>query len=274
MTGRRAVTGFSLLCALLFCAFAAPNALAVKGTTMYACESGVKNADYKDAHCNEKVTAGTGSFGHVEIKPVTETQVSVTNGKTAENTTKSTSLVISVKELLTKENVEIVCESVTSGTGAATHLENKEAKPMEAEGPTELKYEKCKMPVPAGEVCKVKEPIVVKANIKTKVIKEVPEEMGLETSPTAKEFLSTISIEENVAGKCTNLAKASPYAFNGTTIGTPGGTATGRGATMSTTAGTTEKTLILGGKAAVLTSTITTSMSGGGPAIDFTTTEP
>jgi len=273
MTGLRAISR-SLLCALIFCAVAAPSALAAKGTTMYACESGAKIADYKDAHCDEKVTAGTGPFGHVEIKPLMETQVSVTNEKTASATSKSTNMSLFVKEILPKEDIGIVCEVVTSGTGAATHLENKEVKGMEAEGTTELKYEKCKVAIPIGEVCKVKEPIVIKSNVKTKVIREAPEEMGLETSATPKDWFSLIVIEENVAGKCTALTKSSPYASAGSTIGTPGGTVNGRGATVMTTQATTEKTLIVNGKPAALTSTTTIKMAGGGPAITFTTTEP
>ena len=76
MIGRRATVGLSLLCALAFCAFAAQSASAAKAvnTTAFTCVEGATK-DFSDAHCDTKVTAGTGQYGHVVIPQGTTTEV-------------------------------------------------------------------------------------------------------------------------------------------------------------------------------------------------------
>jgi hypothetical protein len=79
MTGRRVTVGLSLLCALAFCALAAPSAMAAKsGTAYYTCVIG-GTEDFEDEHCTEEVAEG--DWGHELIPPVT-TEVTLTNIKT------------------------------------------------------------------------------------------------------------------------------------------------------------------------------------------------
>ncbi len=66
MNGPRAAVGLSLLCALVFCALAAPSAMAVKGTTAFTCKPIAKAATFADEHCTEGVDFGEG-FAHEEI---------------------------------------------------------------------------------------------------------------------------------------------------------------------------------------------------------------
>jgi hypothetical protein len=82
MTGRtRAIAGACLLCALLVSAFAAQSASAVtKGTTAFTCKE-TGTGDFKDAHCKEGVSPGTGSFKHVEVAKDTTTHITVTDEK-------------------------------------------------------------------------------------------------------------------------------------------------------------------------------------------------
>jgi hypothetical protein len=81
MTRRRAVIGTSLLCALALCAFAAPDAGAVKGTTAYTCEAVEQAAAFEDEHCTKDAEGGEG-FIHEEIPEDVVTDVTVTNTQT------------------------------------------------------------------------------------------------------------------------------------------------------------------------------------------------
>jgi hypothetical protein len=112
MIGRRALIGLSLLSALLFCAVAAQSASAAKAvnTTMFTCVKGGGAKDFKDAHCDEKVTAGTGEFGHVKVENDKTTEVSATNSGVTEGTKKSEPAVFKSKIGLTP--VEITCNVV------------------------------------------------------------------------------------------------------------------------------------------------------------------
>jgi hypothetical protein len=81
MTGRRAAIGLSLLSALVFCAFAAPNAMALKGTTAFTCEPATEGAGFSDEHCQTAVGSGA-KFKHKEIAVGTVTQVTAGNTET------------------------------------------------------------------------------------------------------------------------------------------------------------------------------------------------
>jgi hypothetical protein len=56
MTGRRAIIGLSLICALAFAAFGAANASAL-GTTQFTCKPGT-GAGFSEAHCTSAVPSG------------------------------------------------------------------------------------------------------------------------------------------------------------------------------------------------------------------------
>jgi hypothetical protein len=67
MSGRKAIVGLSLLCALVFCAFGAATASAAGGSTAFTCVKGAASADFEDEHCDKGKVGG--GFGHVEIAP-------------------------------------------------------------------------------------------------------------------------------------------------------------------------------------------------------------
>lgn len=88
MIGRRAIAGLSLLTALVVCAFAAPNALAVQGTTAFTCMPVKEAAAFADEHCTKEAEGGEGWI-HEEIKEDVFTKLSVTNNETMTKTVPS-----------------------------------------------------------------------------------------------------------------------------------------------------------------------------------------
>jgi len=123
MTGRRALIGLSLLCALAFTAFSAASASAAtttEGTTAVTCVAEPLNhGDFADAHCDTTKT-GEGAFKHVAITETTE--VTGTNEKTASETTASTPAVLeaTVGGIATKleaKKVDSLCSLTNSSTG-------------------------------------------------------------------------------------------------------------------------------------------------------------
>jgi hypothetical protein len=86
MSGRRAVVGVSLLCALVVSVVAAPNAMALRGTTAYTCKPEPKPGEFtpgfEDEHCDKAIIGAKVKWAHEEIKPETTTQVTATNNET------------------------------------------------------------------------------------------------------------------------------------------------------------------------------------------------
>jgi hypothetical protein len=79
MTGRRVTVGLSLLCALAFCAFAAPSAMAApSGTAYYTCAPKA-HGPFEDAHCTKEVADG--NFEH-QLIPAGTTEITISNNKT------------------------------------------------------------------------------------------------------------------------------------------------------------------------------------------------
>jgi hypothetical protein len=82
MTGRRAVIGLSLLSTLVFCAFAAPNATAVLGTTAFKCvKTDAIGEEFSDEHCTSP-QQGKAGFTQMQITPNTEAKITVNNSVT------------------------------------------------------------------------------------------------------------------------------------------------------------------------------------------------
>jgi len=86
MIGRRAAIGLSLLCALALCAFAAPSASALQGTTAFTCkpevEPGEKTKGFLDEHCTKTAEGAKVKFIHAAIAEEVFTKLSVTNNET------------------------------------------------------------------------------------------------------------------------------------------------------------------------------------------------
>jgi hypothetical protein len=259
MIGRRAIVGLSLLCALMFSAVAAQSALAVKGTTAFTCVEKAKG-DFSDAHCDKAVTAGTGTFGHVEIGEST-TELHVTNNKTKASTTEHTPAVLKGEAF--KVPTEIDCTKV-EGTSSTKNVKEGIDKVMANEGIFSVKYSECTVTKPTNEkgehVCKVKEPIEAKGTTTTRVqVIAEKETMGVEFKPEAGKPFTQITYE---GAECP--LKGLTANVEGTALATgargPDNSVSSSGATLVFTDAMTTETLKFGGKPAGLESTVTVSM--------------
>jgi hypothetical protein len=157
MIRRRAVLGLSLLSALVFCAFFAQSAAAVsaKNTTAYTCvENGVIK-EFEDAHCDNRVGAELGKFGHLPIPIGQTTSITVTNAKTKAATFESTPTVF--KFMIGGKPVEVSC-TLVHGIG---NMHNMEPQPGEHKvtGTLSITVTGCKV---KPMKCFVKEPIEFK----------------------------------------------------------------------------------------------------------------
>lgn len=166
MIGRKTVLGLSLLSALALCAFMAQGASAAwetaKHTTIFTCvEGGTK--DFKDAHCKESVTAGTGKFGHVEIAAGKPTKVTVSNETTAGAREPAV-----LTGSLFGATVKVTCQKVANGA-AENVLENKQTETEgkithDVVGKSSVVFTECKVEG-NGATCKVKEPVKTDTNV-------------------------------------------------------------------------------------------------------------
>lgn len=254
MTGRKTVIGMALVCALALCALAASNA-AASGTTAFTCAENGGEKDFSDAHCDKQVKAGEGKFGHVSIAVGTTQEITVSNEKTASETTAAEPTVLT--GTLAGIAVEVVCNSVT-GTGT---LKNEEvAGAMQAAGNVTMEHSKCTVAKPP--TCSVAEPIVYKNHFKTY---QNGTEMGVEYKPENEVEFGSFVLKNNGAQTC--LCKGT-YKIEGSYEGTAAGSPTGKGATQVFTKEMGK--LTWAGHAYTLTGAVTMRLKGGNP-IAFTT---
>jgi hypothetical protein len=277
MIGSRAVIGLSLLCALLFSAFAVQSAsAATSGTTAVTCVPvGEGKGDFKDAHCDEKVELNKGSFAHKELTANPTTEVEGTNAGTKNKTAESTTAVLEGEAALSK--VEITC----TGLNWVQTLENKvvgehhEAvgKGANAGGGFSIVYSGCLVDKPAN--CTVKDRItnvekVIDFRVTTATSETVgagKNEMGVVFSPEVIGGVTQPLAEITFGGGVTCPLNGQSFPFQGSFVGTgaPASTAVHAGATVNFTAAMTKETLKFAGKAASLTSVGTVKMKGGNP---------
>jgi hypothetical protein len=276
MIKRRATAGLSLLCALMFCAFAAQSASAQvgtpsKNTTAVTCVSGGGNLDFSDAHCDNKVTAGTGQYGHVAISNGTKTEIEVTNKETANSTIDHTPAFLNT--ISGGVAAEIECTTVTS---ANSYIENSESgSEHKVKGTVEVKFSNCKGIKPAA--CKeIKEPIVTIAEFRgvegLKAEGGLTETMGVEFFEEPGKNFTEITFGKEAT--CAFKEKTFPVTGTAIATGTPAPTKANKhsGATSvyvpnkTTTAGIDDKpaeemeTLKFGGNRAHFKGTFTTRM--------------
>ncbi len=275
MNGRRAVIGLSLLCALLFSAFAVQSASATVGTTAFTCVKDKGDEDFADAHCDEGVGAGNGDYGHVAIGE-SETTVELSNTKTANKTTEA-------KHALFKSTsggiaLEITCATAT-GDGKLKNIAAGPDGGMAVEGKAggTLTFSGCKMPKPLNgakeELCKLKEPVITTGSSMTRVL-QGPEKntMGVEFTPEKASPFAELTFE-NVPGKACFL-NGKTIQVTGTAMATgvgPGVSPGYSGATLQFTTAMTKETLKFGAAAAEFEASITVSMTN---ADGKTTEEP
>jgi hypothetical protein len=252
MSGRRTAVGLSLLCALLFGAFAASRAFAIEETTAFTC---LKNAEpagagFSDAHCTKSVGVEA-KYKHQEISE-TSTLFEGSNEKTSNNTTEHTTSVFHLTAFGTETTITATKTTIT-GT-----LVNEKGPPMKVKGKDiVLVFEELTVSKgPKG--CKVKG-----ASMETNKLRSTTEKTGMEVEfkpPEGSEVLWTFQFEG-----CENKS------FNGININVTGSfKAIPNGATLETTEAST-KGLKIAGQQASLTMNLTLKMTEGGNPITFTT---
>jgi hypothetical protein len=265
MIDLKATVTLSLLCTLLFCAFAAPNAVALKGTTAFECKAVAVGAEFEDEHCGIKAAGGGKGWKH-EVINAGQTLLTASNNETGAKVLRP-----GISGTIEKQAFLIEASAFKTCANKA-FLENKEngVKQMEAAGETCGEFTGVEVFEPAK--CTIKGG-TIKLNEKTKgktVVKENAEkkqEMFIEfTPPVGKPFAS--------------------FTFEGETCGLKGVTAevTGSAKANVTTSETllngptliftNQKTLKVGGNEAVFNGTFTVRMQPGAeePPVVLTTT--
>lgn len=199
MTGRKAVVGLSLLCALVFSAFGAASASA-KGTTAVECSSAAVTKDFSDAHCDTPATPQS-NFGHIAFENGKETSVSAANDLTG---TLSSFL---LKGKIAAVFTEVTCEKV-AGTGSVTNKEAAEVMSVTF-GKATTEFTVCKVLAPPAAVGKC----TVTVN-KTESLQSDPMTLGLGAEKTPPQGGAAIKVLEE--GKGTEMGlKFSPTAVGG-----------------------------------------------------------
>lgn len=282
MIRRRAVTGLTLLSALLFCAFAAQSASAIvvtksNNTTTFTCAKVEKGTvGFSDAHCEKGVSEGA-SFEHKSIPLNTPTELDATNEKVTEETKSIEPFVL--KGTLGLAKVTIECTTMNTNSPKSS-VENYEpgASKHAFTGNGEAEYTNCNVKELAK--CIVTEPIRANANFYGVEGMEGPKgeknAMGVEfVGPGAEEVFGNIEFKNKGAEVCSVAGKS--FAVKGRVVGTSGPTTESAqenkasGATIVFTPKFKMQTLKFGANPAEA-SFIATPTGNGGPPVSITTT--
>lgn len=278
MYARKARTGLSLACAIVFFALSAGTASA-EPTTAGECVKGGGAKDFEDAHCDRAKTGG--GFGHVLFANGDKTAI------TAENDLTGKASPFTFEGKIGGVVFVVECTSVTaSGTVTNNVGANVSWGALTAKfgGCTSLKPEG---PGCVGAVVTVANMVATptgphnlglsgSTNQKTGPTNEVIEfhqekgggtQMGLKLVPSGTEF-TTLSF----AAACG--LSINPVPVKGVMFATPGrgGNASSSGATAEFSKSTTIGGLTAGGAVATLEGTLTFKGAGGSPLILTTTT--
>jgi hypothetical protein len=280
MIGRRATVGLSLLCALLFSAFAVQSASAQKGTpatntTAVTCIKGGGDEDFSDSHCDKKVEKGKGEYGHVAFtaKPGETTEIEVVN---------QAGTVPFLKGVLAGVNTEVECTKAASVAKKA-FIENTEKESKHGvKGNIEIQFTGCTVKKPTK--CKIKEPIVTSATFEgVEALGANKNEMGVEFKGSGAGGAFAELLFENSGGTCSLLNGGKAFLVLGSAIATgntPAPTDQHSGATskyipnkeVEPKEAEEMQTLEIGtNKKQYFTAEFTTTMAGGGNPISLTT---
>jgi hypothetical protein len=253
-----------LLYMLLMCLFSAQSASAAPSvnTTAFTCVFvGSGKGDFKDSHCDEKVSAEKGEYGHEQSPAFLTTQTAVIN------TTPGI-----LKGEIAGVKVEVVCTKVAN-TGEATihNIHNIFFGEHTVTGQIRLRLTSCTAPKPAK--CTVKEPLDSEI-LEFRGREELgagKNEMGMEFNGGGPAILFPITFENKGAEKCALGGKT--FNVEGTAIatGAPAPTEKHSGATLNFTNAMTKETMKLGGKPAEFSTSLTMRGSPGAPPISLTT---
>lgn len=266
MIGRRAAIGLSLLSAFLFCAFAASSASAsvAQNTTSFTCVEGGGNEDFSDVHCDNKVAAGTGEFGHVEIEVGKTTVLEGHNGGGGGGGTNAV-----LKGKVLGVAAEVTCTTLFA-EGSQTN-EEPSAGAHNTLGSANARFTGCSVQKPLK--CDVKEPIETSLAYQgVEGLGPGKNEMGLEYKPAVGTTFAAITFINNGGEKC-SIAEQT-INVQGTAIGTgaPAPTEKHAGARILLTNAMTKETLTFGGTAAEFSVNATVQAAGKGTPIALTTT--
>lgn len=211
------------------------------GTTAFTCKAGAETLRrFSDAHCAQEQIGG--GFGHVTVENAIETPLSVTNAKTASETTAAAPF--KLKGLLKGVfEFEISCTGA-SGTGGVVN--SKSGEEMVTSGTVTLSMSGCTAPKPSGQECKVKEE---KFSTEKLAFTSLAQGMSLRLQPAVGVTFATFTIEN-----CKTATINAIYQMVGTWNVTPSG------ATLSSThAGVTEQNSLKIGTKAGIETTLTLS---------------
>jgi len=257
MNGRKTVIGLALVCALVLSALGAQAASAASNQTIFECTKSATTKTFSDAHCDNE--SGTLEYGH-KVFPSAATAISLTNGKTKNATTESTTAVMKVPLVKGFKNVEITCTTV-SGTGTA--LNSASGAEMKGSGSGTINFTNA-----GGANCSTNQAgCTAKVNpvgASAETVDIAAAEMGLKFFPTTGGVFATVKFE----GTC-GMAALGALNVEGSVIATAGGVPNGKGATAVITAAMSS--LIFGGGAATLEGTATLSRTSTGNALVVTT---
>lgn len=269
MTGRRAIVGLSLLSALVFCAFAAPSATALKGTRAFRClKVEPPGEEFSDEHCKTPHTGGKG-FTQMEIK--TLINITVTNSKTG-------SELVSPKFRGVAAGVEFELEAGSFHSCVnKTTLENKENASKQFEAVSKFCGEFSSVTVTAPAKCEVEKGVIklLESGTGRTVVKEngkKQQEMYIEFTPPEEKPFSEFTF---AGGEC--VLKGAKVSVTGSAKAhfSTNESQNEEGATLNFTTAETVETLKAAGNEAQFEATFTPRDAGGEQApITLTTTVP
>jgi hypothetical protein len=270
MTGRRTAIGLLLLGALVACAFAAPSAMAINGTTAFRCIHTIPSGEeFSDEHCTSHQT-GQAGFTEMVLTEKAETKIKVNNSTTGGSVANA-----KLKGTAAGIGWELEASGFTSCTNKVS-VENKlnGAKQGEAtglfcgefSGVSVKKPEKCEI---AGSVIKLLENGTGKTVVKLNASEE--QEMFVEfLPPEGKPFA-----EFTFAGASCSLKGEKVTVTGAATANFSTSLSQNDGATVNFTTSQTGKTLKAFGNKAEFEGTFTPRAENAEePPITLTTTNP
>jgi hypothetical protein len=150
MTGRKALLGLCMLCALMVSAVAAQSAMAVSGTTWFTCVKDAPSGTLFGAHCLSEGLPK--EFKHVEVPQDQTTELSITNSNTGNSTT--VAVPATLKETIAGVELEIQATGVT-GTGSGANKKDATTGEHYISGTVFFETTGVTVTKPAGKGCKV-----------------------------------------------------------------------------------------------------------------------
>ncbi len=274
MTGRRAIVGLCMLCALLVSAVAAQGAsAATNGTTSFTCQEVTAGTGvFNDAHCKEE--GGSKSFKHVEIpekiKNEKEEEVVNTTELEGSNETtggaRSTAVLISTQSGVAEELQAKIVEKKTGTSPWMTNAKDPTTGEHYTHGEGQLTYKEVKVIKPSEKGCIVYENSKEenKEMVSTNQLKASSkgQGMGIKFEPAE----GTVFAEFFIGG-CSVTALNGTYKAEGSLVAFP------NGATLETEATQVkevQKTLKLRGQTAGLGGSLTLKGRAKGSAGAYT----